>query len=48
VLPQDVFAFSLATTIANNLLVWLYGDEEDLEDALGDTTTQLPLPGALD
>lgn len=44
VLPQNVFAFSLATTIANNLLVWLYGDEEDLEDALGDMTTQLPLP----
>jgi len=44
VLPQNVFTFSLATTIANNLLVWLYGDEEDLEDALGDTTTQLPLP----
>jgi hypothetical protein len=46
VLPQNVFAFSLATTIANNLLVWLYGDEDDLNDALGDTTMQLPLPSA--
>ncbi|MBN2392164.1 MAG: hypothetical protein JXR84_15660 [Anaerolineae bacterium] len=44
VLPQNVFAFSLATTIANNLLVWLYGDEEDMAGALGDTTMQLPLP----
>jgi hypothetical protein len=44
VLPQNVFAFSLATTLPNNLLVWLYGDEDDLEDVLGDTTMQLPLP----
>ncbi len=44
VLPQNVFVFSLATTIANNLLVWLYGDEDDLNDALGDATMQLPLP----
>lgn len=44
VLPQNVFDFSLATTIANNLLVWLYGDEEDMAGALGDTTMQLPLP----
>lgn len=44
VMPQDVFSYSLVTTIANNLTVWLWGDEDDLAGTLGDTTVQLPLP----
>jgi len=43
--PMDVFGVSLAVGIANNLAVWLWGNEDDLDDVLGDTPTQLVLPG---
>jgi len=44
VMPQNMFATSLAVGIANDLVVWLWGDEEDLEALLGDQTVQLPFP----
>lgn len=44
VLPQNAFEISLAVGIANNLVTWLWGDEDDIEAVLGDQTVQLPFP----
>jgi len=42
VLPQNLFTISLAVGIANNLVTWLWGDEDDIAAAIGDQTVQLP------
>jgi len=45
VMPMDAFSVSLAVGIANNLAVWLWGDEDDLDALMQDQPTQqLPLP----
>lgn len=43
--PMDAFSVSLAVGIANNLAVWLWGNEDDLDDLMQDQPgQQLPLP----
>lgn len=41
VLPADVFTVSLMVGLADNLIVWLFGDEDALDDAIGDSPVQL-------
>ncbi len=46
--PLDAFSVSLAVGIANNLAVWLWGDEDDMEALMqGQPAQQLPLPEEL-
>jgi len=45
VMPLDAFSVSLAVGVANNLAVWLWGNEDDLDELMQDQPTQqLPLP----
>lgn len=45
VMPADVFSVSLAVGVANNLAVWLWGDEDDLDALMqSQPAQQLPLP----